>query len=217
MLSEGEGIPTDYRKAEELYRKVLASRNETYYEGALFSLALMYSTKTNDNYKAFPLWKEAAERGNVNAQYNLGLCYHNGWGTTRNDDQAIHWWRMAAAQGHSDAQHNIDVVMQERASSSSSYSGSSSSSSSGGGCYVATAVYGSYDCPEVWTLRRYRDNSLAHTFLGRTFIKVYYAVSPTIVKWFGQTKWFNSFWKKVLDKMVSSLKESGYEDTPYND
>src|SRR5699024_12626084 len=24
---------------------------------------------------------------------------------------------------------------------------------SSGGCYVATAVYGSYDCPEVWTLR----------------------------------------------------------------
>lgn len=22
-----------------------------------------------------------------------------------------------------------------------------------GGCYVATCVYGSYDCPEVWTLR----------------------------------------------------------------
>ena len=28
---------------------------------------------------------------------------------------------------------------------------------SNGACYVATAVYGSYDCPEVWTLRRFRD------------------------------------------------------------
>ena len=27
--------------------------------------------------------------------------------------------------------------------------------SSAGPCYVATAVYGSYDCPEVWTLRRF--------------------------------------------------------------
>ena len=26
------------------------------------------------------------------------------------------------------------------------------------GCYVATCVYGSYDCPEVWVLRRFRDN-----------------------------------------------------------
>ena len=31
------------------------------------------------------------------------------------------------------------------------------------GCYVATAVYGSYDCPEIWTLRRFRDKVLART------------------------------------------------------
>ncbi len=28
------------------------------------------------------------------------------------------------------------------------------------GCYIATCVYGSYDCPEVWTLRRFRDDVL---------------------------------------------------------
>ncbi len=32
------------------------------------------------------------------------------------------------------------------------------------GCYIATAVYGSYDCPEVWVLRRYRDYKLSKTF-----------------------------------------------------
>lgn len=31
------------------------------------------------------------------------------------------------------------------------------------GCYVATCVYGSYDCPQVWTLRRYRDYKLAES------------------------------------------------------
>jgi len=86
-----------------------------------------------------------------------------------------------------------------------------------GGCYVATAVYGSYDCPQVWTLRRYRDYSLATTWYGRLFIKTYYAVSPTIVKWFGKTKWFNMFWKSKLDKMVARLNGEGFEDTPYND
>lgn len=38
-----------------------------------------------------------------------------------------------------------------------------------GGCYVATAVYGSYDCPQVWTLRRFRDYTLAETWYGRAF------------------------------------------------
>jgi hypothetical protein len=124
---------------------------------------------------------------------------------------------MAAAQGHSDAQHNIDVVMQERASSSSNYSGSSSPSSSSGGCYVATAVYGSYDCNEVWVLRRFRDNCLDKTWFGRLFIKTYYAISPTIVKIFGKSKLFNKTWKFVLDKMVNRLKNKGYEETPYKD
>lgn len=56
-----------------------------------------------------------------------------------------------------------------------------------GGCYVATAVYGSYDCPEVWTLRRFRDSTLASTWYGLLFTKTYYAVSPTLVRWFGDS------------------------------
>ena len=85
------------------------------------------------------------------------------------------------------------------------------------GCYVATAVYGSYDCNEVWVLRRFRDNCLDKTWFGRLFIKTYYAISPTIVKIFGKSKLFNKTWKFVLDKMVNRLKNKGYEETPYKD
>ena len=85
------------------------------------------------------------------------------------------------------------------------------------GCYVATAVYGSYDCPQVWTLRRFRDNTLATTWYGRTFIRCYYAISPTLVKWFGHTQWFRAFWRIHLDKLVDYLKSSGTKDTPYQD
>ena len=86
-----------------------------------------------------------------------------------------------------------------------------------GGCYVDTAVYGSYDCPEVWTLRRFRDNTLAETWHGRAFIRTYYAISPTLVKWFGNTNWFKNIWKPTLDKLVKKLNTSGVENTPYND
>ena len=88
---------------------------------------------------------------------------------------------------------------------------------SSGGCYVATAVYGSYDCPQVWTLRRYRDYTLAETLLGRLFILLYYAISPTLVKWFGETQWFKNMWKPKLDRMVKRLNEEGVSDTPYQD
>ena len=89
--------------------------------------------------------------------------------------------------------------------------------SSGGGCYVATAVYGSYDCPQVWTLRRYRDYTLAETWYGRAFIRTYYAISPTLVKWFGHTEWFKRMWKGKLDSMVADLNAEGVKDTPYED
>ena len=89
--------------------------------------------------------------------------------------------------------------------------------SGGEGCYIATCVYGSYDCPEVWTLRRYRDDTLSATWYGRTFIRIYYAVSPTIVKWFGHTNWFHKLWRGKLNRRVEKLQASGFESTPYQD
>lgn len=88
---------------------------------------------------------------------------------------------------------------------------------SSAGCYVATAVYGSYDCPEVWTLRRFRDYTLAETWYGRAFICTYYSMSPTLVKWFGKSRWFKALCLAPLDKIVSRLQENGVESTPYKD
>ena len=85
------------------------------------------------------------------------------------------------------------------------------------GCYIATCVYGSYDCPEVWTLRRYRDYTLSKTWLGKLFIKIYYKLSPKLVKKYGDKEWFKNFWKKRLDKKVEKLKNIGVENTPYQD
>ena len=85
------------------------------------------------------------------------------------------------------------------------------------GCYVATAVYGSYDCPEVWTLRSFRDYKLATNPYGRLFIKLYYATSPTIVKLFGNRQWFAKFFRGRLDKFVSRLQSQGVSSEKYED
>ena len=73
------------------------------------------------------------------------------------------------------------------------------------GCYIATAVYGSYDCPQVWTLRCYRDTVLTKKWYGKTFIQLYYATSPTIVRWFGKAEWFNCIFKRILDNFIEKL------------
>ena len=85
------------------------------------------------------------------------------------------------------------------------------------GCYIATCIYGSYDCLEVWTLRRYRDASLSGTWYGRAFIQVYYKTSPAIVKWFGDSDRFRSFWRRALNRKIGKLNNRGVSSLPYED
>lgn len=109
------------------------------------------------------------------------------------------------------------TVMENRQYNPSNNPNYVSPNTSSGGCYVATAVYGSYDCPPVWTLRRFRDYTLAATWYGRTFIRVYYSISPSLVRWFGNADWFKNVCKPSLDKLVKRLNEQGIINTPYND
>ena len=85
------------------------------------------------------------------------------------------------------------------------------------GCYIATYVYNSYDCPEVWTLRRFRDFYLNKRIWGKLFIKVYYSISPLIVKIFGNNYCFRKITKSILDKFVRFLNKKGYLDDKYED
>ncbi len=88
---------------------------------------------------------------------------------------------------------------------------------SGGGCYVATAVYGSYDCPQVWVLRRFRDSTLESTAWGRWFIRVYYFLSPDFVRLFGSLRCFNTLLRPPLDALVAHLVARGLSSLPYED
>ena len=83
------------------------------------------------------------------------------------------------------------------------------------GCYIATAVYGSYDCPEVWVLRRFRDYGLRKCAIGRSMIRAYYSVSPKLVKRFGHIEKLKCAVRSILNVFVQRLKKRGYEDTAY--
>jgi len=90
-------------------------------------------------------------------------------------------------------------------------------SSSRGGCYVATAVYGSYDHPAVWVLRRWRDQVLQHSQSGRWFVRMYYAVSPILVRRFGTRRWLVQLTRMQLDRLVARLSRRGLSSLPYTD
>lgn len=72
---------------------------------------------------------------------------------------------------------------------------------------------GGYDCPAVWTLRRFRDIVLKESCLGRLFVRVYYAISPGI----GGPERFTGFCRRRLDRLVALLQEKGFKNTPYVD
>lgn len=73
------------------------------------------------------------------------------------------------------------------------------------GCYIATAVYGSYDAPEVITLRRFRDETLRNSAFGRWFIRTYYRLSPPVAEKLKNAKRINAFVRSILDKWVERL------------
>lgn len=85
------------------------------------------------------------------------------------------------------------------------------------GCYIATCVYGSYDCPQVWILRRYRDEILKKSVPGRCFVAVYYAISPTLVHVLGRNVKVREVWRGMLDGIVRRLRNRGFSDEPYLD
>ena len=73
------------------------------------------------------------------------------------------------------------------------------------GCYIATCVYGSYDSPEVLILRKYRDNYLSKSVIGKIFIKTYYIVSPILVRLLGNKRPFKSLFRGILDNFIIKL------------
>ena len=54
--------------------------------------------------------KDAAEKGDADAQFQLGSAYQMGEGVQQNDLQAVHWITKAANQGNADAQFNLGMA-----------------------------------------------------------------------------------------------------------
>jgi hypothetical protein len=75
------------------------------------------------------------------------------------------------------------------------------------GCYVATMAYGDYNHPQVLTLRRFRDDVLLKSIFGRLFVKIYYYVSPKLVRLLRDSETVNTFIRKILDRFCLVLNQ----------
>lgn len=70
-----------------------------------------------------------------------------------------------------------------RALAASASTFSTSSRESKAGCFIATAVFPDPDAPQLGILRRYRDQSLMATAMGRRAVGQYYRLSPPVARW----------------------------------
>ena len=52
----------------------------------------------------------AAEEGDDEAQFNLGLIYAEGRGVPKNKAEAYKWWLISAAQGQPEAKRNCGIL-----------------------------------------------------------------------------------------------------------
>ncbi len=63
-----------------------------------------------DYKKAFEYFSQAAQKGNLQAQYNLGIIYENGKGVKQDYQEAMKWYLKVAAQNYVKAQLNIAMI-----------------------------------------------------------------------------------------------------------
>jgi len=84
---------------------------------------------------------------------------------------------------------------------------STSSSSGSSGCYIATMAYGDYDHPQVMELRKFRDEFLNKSALGRSFIRFYYKYSPRLVERLKDKPKTNNIIRKLLDQLIKTIRK----------
>lgn len=212
-------------KNSEKYAKLVGP---IYYYGLMYQkgrgvaknidLAIKYFESLPEN--PLPIFSPEEKEYIIQANYILGKIYSSVIGR-KDKEKAFKRLKKAQMLGYKISDGEINSIIQSMGGKESVQSTpdkyEAPKNSSSGGCYVATCVYGSYDCPPVWTLRRFRDNILSNSMLGRLFIKAYYATSPTAVRFFGNKKWFHRLFKAPLDRLVKKLQDNGVESTPYND
>ena len=62
---------------------------------------------TPEEVKAFTETKAKAEKGDLEAHFNLAACYARGWGVAQDQAEAVKWIRKAADQGYPMAQFSL--------------------------------------------------------------------------------------------------------------
>lgn len=76
-----------------------------------------------------------------------------------------------------------------------------------GGCFIATAAFGSPLAPEVLIFRRFRDEVLIPSTLGKMFVKGYYVALPPVAFLISKSRFLQIATRRVLLQPILRLLE----------
>ena len=103
FYAAGHGVERDVGATRKLWTR---AGNKGVLE-AQTGLAQFYA-RGGEWKRAVKWWRKAAQQGDAESQYHLGLMYQHGkGGLKRNRRNARAWWRKAAAQGHPQAKQAL--------------------------------------------------------------------------------------------------------------
>lgn len=94
---------------KDIEKKAFAGEGEAQHDLAAIYTAGHAGVKTNYS-KASQWFTEAAHQNIGNAQYNLGVLYHQGLGVQQDTKRAIELYRVAASNNHPEAQYNLGIA-----------------------------------------------------------------------------------------------------------
>ena len=78
-------------------------------------------------------------------------------------------------------------------------------------CFIATAIYGNPEHPDVRALRSFRDTRLNRAFLGQKLITYYWVVGPMAARWVVRFPSLRAFTRELLHILVPFLLRQYYE------
>ena len=86
------------------------TRTRTTLAGFLLALTLIAPWALGQDPDPIADIRRFAERGDAEAQFNLGVMYAKGEGVPRDDTEAARWFRLAAEQGDATSQFNLGIM-----------------------------------------------------------------------------------------------------------
>lgn len=109
------GIAQDFVKMYECFHH--GTKNQLFEYGTSFydvGYAKFKGLGCKQDYaEAFELFKRGAVLGNRASSYMVGICYRNGYGVERNEEEALSWLENAAMNGYEDAWKELEELEPE--------------------------------------------------------------------------------------------------------